>query len=268
MHVHFDLRVDGGTLLIGCATGPNSPTRSRRRSGNLQREDPILRFPSSNRHPQMVGRDEPQATDREPSAAYPSRLRDGGSSNRDPDFEQSESSTSRHLRSQETATEEPNTTERVNQRSALGRFISISIDRQPPLEIRSDDSLPPIIVRVRSSRKQQDNEDVLGGNSSIFAQASLMSADGQTAMAVVVPDILSGSNMVTPLSREPPGNEDEENWSLNFTGLRIHRSGYYKIHIALIGSERGGSSNLIVGPPRELMGVDTQVIRVHAFAPT
>ena len=110
----------------------------------------------------------------------------------------------------------------------------------------------------------------MGEEGSLWAQVSLMSADGQMAMALFAPDILAAKEMVTPLSRELSATQTEENWSLAFKDLRIRHSGYFKIHIAVLRSsqsEERGDDDPAIDPPRELMGIDTQVIRVHAFAP-
>lgn len=111
----------------------------------------------------------------------------------------------------------------------------------------------------------------MGEEGSLWAQVSLMSADGQMAMALFAPDILAAEDMVTPLSRELSASGTEENWSLAFRDLRIRHSGYFKIHIAVLRSSQNdeqADDDPAIEPPRELMGVDTQVIRVHPFAPS
>ena len=149
------------------------------------------------------------------------------------------------------------------------RTISISIDQQPPPEIRPGNRLPPIVVNIRRLRHRR-SESWVGEAGSLWAQVSLMSADGQMAMALFAPDILVADDMITPLIRDFSATRTEEKWSLAFTELRIRHSGYFKVHIAVMRSsqsEERGDEDPAVEPPRELMGVDTQVIRVHAFAP-
>ena len=150
------------------------------------------------------------------------------------------------------------------------RTISISIDQQPPLEIRPGNRLPPIVVEI-SRLRHHSRESWMGEEGSLWAQVSLMSADGQMAMALFAPDILAAEDMVTPLFRDLSVTPTEEKWSLEFRDLRIRHSGNFKIHIAVLRSsqsEERGDEDPAVEPPRELMGVDTQVIRVHAFAPS
>ena len=152
--------------------------------------------------------------------------------------------------------------------STQGSTISISIVQQPPLEVRPGSRLPPIVVNIKRLRHQQC-ESWMGEEGSLWAQVSLMSADGQMAMALFAPDILAAEDMVTPLFREISATRAEEKWSLAFRDLKIRHSGYFKVHIAVLRSsqsEEQGDEDPAVEPPRELMGVDTQIIRVHAFA--
>ena len=164
--------------------------------------------------------------------------------------------------------EDASSTQTLRRESTQTRTTSISIDQQPPLEVRPGSRLPPIIVNIRCLRDQH-GESWMGEEGSLWAQVSLMSADGQMAMALFAPDILAAEDMVTPLFRELPATQTEEKWSLVFRDLRIRHSGYFKIHIAVLTSsqsEERGDDDPALNPPRELMGIDTQVIRVHAFA--
>ena len=174
------------------------------------------------------------------------------------------------LRTHSTIVGESSSTHGLVRRSALTGTISMSIDQQPPLEVRPGSRLPPIIVNIKRLRHKQ-GESWMGEEGSLWAQVSLMSADGQMAMALFAPDILAAEEMVTPLFRELPAAHAEEKWSLAFRDLRIRHSGYFKVHVAVLKSsqnEEQGDEDPAVEPPRELMGVDTQVIRVHAFAPS
>ena len=183
----------------------------------------------------------------------------------------SEGSINRYtLRTHRMTAGEASPTQSFTQESTQTRTISISIDQQPPLEIRPGNCLPPIVVNIRRL-KHQGGESWMGEEGSLWAQVSLMSADGQMAMALFAPDILAAEYMVTPLFRELSATGTEERWSLAFRDLRIRHSGNFKIHIAVLRSsqsEERGDEDPAVEPPRELMGVDTQVIRVHAFAPS
>lgn len=174
------------------------------------------------------------------------------------------------LRTQRTTAGEASFTQSFIWESTQTRTISIGIDQQPPLEVRPGSCLPPIVVNIRRMRHQR-GESWMAEEGSLWAQVSLMSADGRMAMALFAPDILAAEDMVTPLFREISTSRTEENWSLAFRDLRIRRSGYFKIHIAVLRSsqsEERRDDNPVIEPPRELMGVDTQVIRVHAFAPS
>lgn len=165
---------------------------------------------------------------------------------------------------------EASSTQSFLRESTQNRTISISIDRQPPFEVRPGNRLPPVVVSVRRLRHQR-GESWMSEEGSLWAQVSLMSADGQMAMALFAPDILAAEDMVTPLFRELSATRTEEKWSLAFKDLRIRRSGYFRIHIAVLKSSQSegrGDDDPAIEPPRELMGVDTQVIRVHAFAPS
>lgn len=165
---------------------------------------------------------------------------------------------------------EASSTQRFMRESTQTRTISISIDQQPPLEVRTGNRLPPVVVSIRRLRHRR-GESWMGEEGSLWAQVSLMSADGQMAMAIFAPDILAAEDMVTPLFRELSATRTEEKWSLAFKDLTIRRSGYFKIHIAVLKSsqsEERGDDDPAIEPPRELMGVDSQVVRVHVFAPS
>lgn len=174
------------------------------------------------------------------------------------------------LRAQRMTAGEPSSTQNPTHESTQTRTISISIDQNPPLEVRPGNSLPPIVVNITRLRHQR-GESWTGEEGSLWAQVSLMSADGQMPMALFAPDILAAEEMVKPLFREVSDTSTEEKWSLAFRDLKIRHSGNFKIHVAVLRSsqsDEGGDENPAVEPPRELMGVDTQVIRVHAFAPS
>ena len=173
------------------------------------------------------------------------------------------------LRTRRMTSGEASLTQSPGRESRQNGTVSISIVQQPPLEVRPGSRLPPIVVNIKRLRQQQC-ESWMGEEGSLWAQVSLMSADGQMAMALFAPDILAAEEMVTPLLREFSANQAEEKWSLAFRDLRIRHSGYFKIHIAVLRSSQSedqGDEDPAIEPPRELMGVDTQTIRVHAFAP-
>lgn len=174
------------------------------------------------------------------------------------------------LRTPRTTAAEASSTQSLGRESTQSGTISMSIEQQPPLEVRPGSRLPSIVVSMKRLR-DQEGESWMGEEGSLWAQVSLMSADGQMAMALFAPDILAAEDMVTPLSRELSAAGAEEKWSLAFRDLRIRHSGYFKIHIAVLRSlqsEDQGDEDPAVEAPRELMGVDTQIIRVHAFAPS
>ena len=165
---------------------------------------------------------------------------------------------------------EASSTPNLVRESTQSGTISMSIDEQPPLEVRPGSRLPPIVVNIKRLRHQR-GDSWMGEEGSLWAQVSLMSADGRMAMALFAPDILAAEDMVTPVFRELSADCAEEKWSLAFRDLRIRHSGYFKVHIAVLRSsqsEEQGDEDPAVEPPRELMGIDTQIIRVHAFAPS
>ena len=167
-------------------------------------------------------------------------------------------------------TGEASSTQHLVRESTQSGTISMSIDEQPPVEVRPGSRLPPIVVNIKRLRHQR-GDSWMGEEGSLWAQVSLMSADGRMAMALFAPDILAAEDMVTPVSRELSADCAEERWSLSFRDLRIRHSGYFKVHIAVLRSsqsEEQGDEDPAVEPPRELMGIDTQIIRVHAFAPS
>lgn len=219
---------------------------------------------------QMVDRDdEHEEGDPGPSTASLAESRGKRASTVGPSH--SEGGTSRYTLHTHgiTAGEASSTQSRIRE-STQTRTISISVDRQPPLEVRPGTRLPPVIVSIRRLRHQR-GENWMGEEGSLWAQVSLMSADGQMAMALFAPDILAAEDMVTPLVRGISGTRTEEKWSLAFRDLRIRHSGYFRIHIAVLRSsqsEERGDDDPGIEPPRELMGVDTQVVRVHGFAPS
>ena len=174
------------------------------------------------------------------------------------------------LRTHRTTAAEVSSAQRSVRESTQTRTISINIDQQPPLEVRPAHILPPIVVKIKRLRHER-GESWMGEEGSLWAQVSLMSADGQIAMALFAPDILAAEDIVTPLFRESSPGGTEEKWSSTFRNLSISHSGYFKIHIAVLRSsqsEERGDDDPAVEAPRELMGIDTQVIRVHSFAPS
>lgn len=220
--------------------------------------------------PQMVDRDdEHEEADPGSSTATLAKERNKPLSTIGPSH--SEGGINRYaLRTHSAIVGESSSTHGLVRRSALSGTISMSIDQQPPLEVRPGSRLPPIVVNIKRLRHKQ-GESWIGEEGSLWAQVSLMSADGQMAMALFAPDILAAEEMVTPLFRELSATQAEEKWSLAFRDLRIRHSGYFKVHIAVLKSsqnEEQGDEDPAVEPPRELMGVDTQVIKVHAFAPS
>jgi hypothetical protein len=148
--------------------------------------------------------------------------------------------------------------------------IMFSIDRQPLAEVRTDFVLPAIVVSLERSWIDSVNGQMTFDDGSLWGQASLVCAGGRVAMAQSRADILTGDSMVAPLLRNTSQMSNKECWSLTFTGLVIHEPGYFRIHIALIGTsqdEGGGHGSFAVDAPTEQLSVDTSLFRVHAFAP-
>ena len=263
-------RVNEQTFAGGHPIRPVFPFRQIRYSKESRK-----RNRESEPHPikslqQMVDRDdEHDEVDPEPSTASLSGDRGKRPSNIGPS--RSDGGITRYtLLTHRMTAGETSSTQALLRESTQSRTISISIDQQPPREVRPGDRLPPIVTDIRRLRHQQC-DTWIGEEGGLWAQVSLMSADGQMAMALFAPDILAAEDIVTPLYRELSATWTEEKWSLVFRDLRIRHPGYFKIHIAVLRSSQSEGredDNPAVEAPRELMGVDTQVIRVHAFAPS
>ena len=144
--------------------------------------------------------------------------------------------------------------------------VSFSVDRQPPAEIRTNRPLPPITISLRILDVELGDSMTLDVNN-LWGQASLVSADGQIAMAQFRVDILTGASLVAPLKRSSLRQGEDNRWFLKFRGLVICEPGYFKIRIALIGtSENDGQSHgSLVDAPTEQLSVNSRLIRVHAF---
>lgn len=148
--------------------------------------------------------------------------------------------------------------------------IMFSVDRQPPAEVRTGYVLPAILVSFERSRIDSVDGETTFDDGSLWGQASLVCAGGRVAMAQSRADILTGDSLVASLLRNTSQMSNKECWSLSFTGLVIHEPGYFRIHIALIGTsqnEGGGHGSFVVDAPTEQLSVDTSLFRVHAFAP-
>ena len=253
-----------------CSIGPGFPFRpiriekdSRQKNREFEVQPQPIRSPQ-----QMVDRDYERGGV-SPGPSTVSFLGDRGKSPSIVGPSHSEGGTTRYtLRTHRKTAGEASSAGSHIENSTQTRTISISIDQQPPLEVRPGDRLPTIVVNIRRVGHQQ-GESLMGEEGSMWAQVSLMSADGQLAMALFAPDILAAKDMITPIFQEPSAAPTEEKWSLSFRDLRIRHSGYFKIHIAVLRSsqrEERDDEDPAIEPPRELMGVDTRVIRVHAFA--
>lgn len=253
-----------------CSIGPGFPFRPirflkdpKQKSRELEVQPQPIRSPQ-----QMVDRDY-ECGGASPGPSTVSLLGDRGKRPPIVGPSHSEGATNRYtLRTLRKTAGEASSARSHVQSSTQTRTISISIHQQPPLEVRPGDRLPPIVVNIRRLGHQQ-GESLMGEEGSMWAQVSLMSADGQLAMALFAPDILAAKDMITPIIQESSAAPTEEKWSLSFRDLRIRHSGYFKIHIAVLRSsqrEERDDEDPAIEPPRELMGVDTQVIRVHAFA--
>ena len=154
--------------------------------------------------------------------------------------------------------------------SSIGT-VSIGVDRQPPEAVRPNDPLTPVVVNLRLFEPLQERERLPGDDGALWAHVSLVSAEGQLAMARLVPDILAIENLTTPVQFRPSPVTNEAHSRLIFRNMSIRQSGWFKIHISVIKTPtRGddqGDGDPMVAAPQEVLGVDTRLIRVHAFAP-
>ena len=138
-------------------------------------------------------------------------------------------------------------------------MISFSVVQQPPAEIRTNERLPEIIVRLSGPEIAEHlGDEILGDPVNTWAHASLVSADGIVIMAQIEPGILTGMTVARPERRQPIGEDGLS--VMVFDNLVIHQPGYYRIHVALIGTSRGTT-------PHSLLTTTTNVVHVHAFAP-
>lgn len=147
--------------------------------------------------------------------------------------------------------------------------ISFSVDEQPPSEVRTNDPLPSIIVSLKGLNIQIEGEESELDTGSIWAQASLVSADGRAAVAQVVPNILTGGT-VAALFQNPSYAGDGDHWSVLFDNLVIRQPGYFRIYVALMDTtqrEARGNGEPTIDAPRKLLSAATGLIHVHAFAP-
>ena len=104
---------------------------------------------------------------------------------------QSEGGINKHnSRTHRKIAEEASSTQNLVRESTPSGTISMSIDEQPPVEVRPGSRLPPIVVNIKRLRHQR-GDSWMGEEGSLWAQVSLMSADGQMAMALFAPDILA-----------------------------------------------------------------------------
>ena len=152
----------------------------------------------------------------------------------------------------------------------LTSSIIVSIDRQPPVEVRPEYPLAPVVVKMKISGLQGGENTMPGDDGSLFVQASVISPDGQLPMARFVPDILTGSHL-QQISFQRTDSGDGAYLRLTLRNLTIHQSGYFRIHIALIHTSTHAddveNDDPVVAAPVEVLSIDTRVIHVHAFAP-
>lgn len=81
--------------------------------------------------------------------------------------------------------------------------ITFSVDRQPPVEVRTGYTLPAIVVNLKRSQVQTNNRRMTLDDSSLWGHASLVCADGRVAMAQFRANILTSGSLVAPLFRSP-----------------------------------------------------------------
>ena len=150
--------------------------------------------------------------------------------------------------------------------------IIVSLDRRPPLEVRTGVSIPRLTVRVTitdSECSQFEDPDQSMDIGTLHAMVSLWSADGRVASPHAVPPMLTGRKDAT-LVNVVSTNISERQAEATFSDLAITHPGYYRIRISIMetplpeGDEDGDVS---VGSPRQLLSIETRPFHAHGFAP-
>ena len=150
--------------------------------------------------------------------------------------------------------------------------VVVSLDRRPPLEVRTSVSIPRITVRVTIS----DLEPLVPANidpnmdfGTLHAVVSLWSADGQVASPHAMPPMLTGRKDAT-LANVVSTNGFERRAEATFSDLAITWPGHYRIRISIMETPLPGrdeDSEHSIGSPRQLISIETRPIHAHGFAP-
>lgn len=150
--------------------------------------------------------------------------------------------------------------------------IVVSLDRRPPLEVRTGVSIPRITVRVTISDLEPlvpTNIDPNMDFGTLHALVSLWSADGQVASPHAMPPMLTGRKDAT-LANVASANGFERRAEATFSNLAITWPGHYRIRISIMETPLPGrdeDSDHSIGSPRQLISIETRPIHAYGFAP-
>ena len=153
--------------------------------------------------------------------------------------------------------------------------IVVSLDRRPPLEVRTGISIPRLTVRViiTDSEPPEPPEPTdpvpTTDFGTLHAVISLWSADGQVASPHAVPPMLTGRKDAT-LANVVSSSTSERRAEATFSDLAITWPGHYRIRISIMETPLPGrdeDSDDSIRSPRQLLSIETQPIHAHGFAP-
>ena len=136
---------------------------------------------------------------------------------------------------------------------------------QPPSAIRPGAPLhPPIVVRIEGRRSLGINSVVNVNDESVWALASVVSADGMVALAPPQSNLLSGT-LVDSIHTVSVEEGSRGMGYMTFPNLAINQTGNYRIRVSLVRMPTIEDSEAV-----NVQSIMTRVIRVdaHASAPS
>lgn len=136
---------------------------------------------------------------------------------------------------------------------------------QPPSAIRPGAPLhPPIVVRLEGRRSLGASSIVNANDGSIWALASVVSADGMVALAPPQSNLLSGT-LVDSIHTASVEEDSRGMGYMTFPNLAINQTGNYRIRVSLVRMPTIEDSEAV-----NVQSIMTRVIRVdaHASAPS
>lgn len=135
---------------------------------------------------------------------------------------------------------------------------------QPPSAIRPGAPLhPPIVVRLEGRRSHGSNAVVNVNDGSVWALASVVSADGMVALAPPQPNLLSGT-LVDSIHTSVEESSRGLGY-MTFPNLAINQTGNYRIRVSLVRMPTVEEHEAV-----NVQSIVTRVISVdvHASAPS